>query len=157
MSSQRRRAIAAPGLQLRLMTPVRFFRVALLLPVAIPLAVLPFGMSAVVGLLALSLAFGGAQYILFSGVLFFWVGRVKDPDRIRRMSYVAPLLFIPVQAAGWVLYGYVERLSNPELVGIWEPLIAFAAYILIVGYAYVGVINLLYAVIFRSASRAVEP
>ena len=142
---------------LGLMNPVVFFRIALLLPLVLPLALLPFGMNSVVGVLALSLAFGGAQYVVFASVLFLWIGRVKDTERIRRLSYVAPLLFIPVQAAGWVIYGYVEKLSNPELVGTWEPLIAFAVYILLIGYAYVGAVNLLYLVIFRRAARAIEP
>jgi hypothetical protein len=138
-------------------TPVSFFRIALLLPVALPLALLPFGMNAVVGVLTLSLAFGGAQYLLFAGVLFFLVGRVKDPGRIRRVSYFAPLLFIPVQATGWLIHGYIEKLSNPELVGIWELVLPFAAYIFLVGYAYVGLVNLLYLAIFKKEIHASEP
>jgi len=139
------------------MSPVSFFRLALALPILLPLVLLPFGLNTVVALLAMSLAFGGVQYLLFAAYLFWWVGHVKDPARIRRMSYIAPIIFIPIQAIGWIVYGYIKKLSNPELVGIWESLIPFAVYILLIGYAYVGVVNLAYLVMFRGANRAVEP
>lgn len=54
------------------------------------------------------------------------------------------MLFIPIQAGGCLIYGYIEHLSDPKLVGIWYGLPVFAVYILIVGYVYVGLVNFTY-------------
>lgn len=124
------------------MSPATFFRISLAIPIALPLLALPFGMSAVVGILLISLAFGGAQYMAFAVWLFFAIGRKQSSEGMQKLSIISPLLFVPIQAIGWVTWGYYERLSNPELVGIWEPLIAFAIYTLAVGYLYVGIVNL---------------
>lgn len=136
------------------MKPTHFFRLALVLPMALPLVLWPFGMNTVAIALAFSLTFGGVQYLLFAGFLFWWIGRVQDTARIRQMSYVAPLLFIPVQAVGWIVHSYIQKLSNPALSGIWEPLILFAAYILVIGYVYVGIVNVLYLVVFGKKHSA---
>lgn len=105
----------------------------------------------------LSLAFGGVQYMLFAGVLFYWVGRLKDAERIRRLSYVAPLYFIPVQSIGWVISGYIQKITNPDLVGIWDALPIFATYTIVVGYVYVGAVNLLYIIFFRGSRHDATP
>jgi hypothetical protein len=124
------------------MSPVTFFRISLVLPIVLPLVALPFGMNAVAGILLIALTFGGAQYIAFALWLFFAIGRKQSSERIQKLSIISPLLFVPIQAVGWVAWGYYGRLSNPELVGIWEPLVVFAVYTLAVGYLYVGIVNL---------------
>jgi hypothetical protein len=136
------------------MTPVTYFRASLLLPIAAPLALLPFGMNAVAAILLMSLGFGGIQYVIFAAFLFWWIGRLKTPRRIRRLSLIAPLCFVPVQAAGWVIYGYLSTLSIPGPTGIWNVLPAFAVYTLVIGYVYVGIVNLLYAIFFRNHETA---
>jgi hypothetical protein len=139
------------------MKPVVFFRAALFLPVLLPLAFLPLDLNTGGGLLLLSLVFGGVQYVFFAAYLFHWVGRVKDPELIRRRSYVAPLAFIPVQAIGWLIACYFLKIFNPSLSGIWTPLLVYATYILLIGYAYVGIVNLLYLLIFKISKRAIGP
>lgn len=123
------------------MTPVRFYRLSLLAPILLPLPLLPFGIGA---LLFIALGFGGIQYCLFAAALYAAIGHLKSAERIQRLARWTPVLFIPVQAAGWLIAGYVERLSNPALVDIWEPLLPFAVYILIIGYGYVGLVALTY-------------
>lgn len=138
------------------MSSILFFRAALLLPIVLPLALLPFEPGFIGALLLMSLAFGGIQYIFFAAYLFYWIGRVKDPERIRRRSFVTPLIFIPVQAIGWIITGYIQKLSNQNLGGIWESLIVFSAYILLVGYAYVGIVNIMYFLIFKNHKPRIE-
>lgn len=131
------------------MTAVRFFRATLVLPILTPLLLVPFGLNWFLGLLFISLAFGGLQYIVFATIVFFWIGRLKEAQKIRRLSYWAPLLLISFQAAGWVAWCYMERLSNPELVGCWGALVLFAVYVLFIGYAYVVLVNLVYVVLYK--------
>jgi hypothetical protein len=141
------------------MSPIRFFRIALLLPIAVPLLLLPFGLNAVLGVLILSLTFGGLQYLLFAGIMYYWIGSLKEAALIQRSSYWAPVLFIPIQAGGWLMYGYYERLSNPNLVGIWDGVLVFSIYIIILGYVYVGLVNLAYSFVKKSgiAPSEVKP
>jgi hypothetical protein len=132
------------------MSPIRFFRIALMLPIAVPLVFLPFGVNAVSAILLFSLAFGGLQYLLFACLMFYFIGRLREAEEIQRLSYWAPVIFIPIQAGGWLIFGYIERLSNPNLVGIWDGLIVFPVYILIVGYVYVGLVNLTYGILNKN-------
>jgi hypothetical protein len=89
---------------------------------------------------------GGVQYLIFSVWLFFAIGRKQTSEEMQKLSAISPLLFVPVQAVGWVAWGYYQRMSNPELVGIWEPLIPFAVYTLVIGYLYVGIVNLTFLI-----------
>jgi hypothetical protein len=114
-----------------------------LLPIAAPLLLLPFGASAVLALLFMSLAFGGVQYVIFALLIFVVIGRLKSTKQIERLSYWAPLMFVPFQAIGWLTYSYIQRPSNPELTGIWPALFPLAVYALFIGYAYVGLVTLL--------------
>src|SRR5918993_3410861 len=90
------------------MTSKRYFQISLLLPIAAPLVSLSFaglfaspspgpapGWRVVLLLLFGSLLFGGVPYILFAAGLLFWM-RGKGAREVQRMTYVAPLLFIPV-------------------------------------------------------------
>ncbi|MBC3926631.1 hypothetical protein [Undibacterium sp. CY21W] len=123
------------------MTPVRFYRLSLLAPILLPLPFLPFGIGT---LLLFTLGFGGVQYAIFAAILYIAIGRLKSAESIQRLARWVPVLFIPFQAAGWLINCYFERLSNPALIGNWDPLLPFAAYILVVGYGYVGLVALTY-------------
>ncbi len=123
------------------MTSRKFFRLSLVLPIALPLAFLPFGTNLVSALLLLSITFGGVQYILFAAWMYFAIGRRQCDEDIQRLSLLSPLLFAPVQAVGWLAYGYYEKLSNPALIGLWDGLLPFAIYTLLIGYFYVLLIN----------------
>ena len=117
---------------------VTFYRCALLLPLVAPMLFVPFGVKAALAVWMLSLGFGGAQYLVFAVAMFVIVGRVQPDDRIWQLALAAPVLFAPVALAGSVAYGYIERLSNPELVGIWDVTLPMLFYTLVFGYAYVG-------------------
>ncbi|MBI5007435.1 MAG: hypothetical protein HZB95_10000 [Nitrosomonadales bacterium] len=140
------------------MSPIRFFRIALILPIALPLVFLPFGMNVASAVLLLSLVFGGIQYLLFACVMFFLIGRIKDEARIQKLSFCAPLLFIPIQGGGWLLYEYIDQLFNPDIIYSWGELIPFAVYILIIGYVYVGLVNIVYGIVKNGPQQStIEP
>ncbi len=123
------------------MTPVRFYRIALLIPLLLPLTLLPFEIGAV---FFMALAFGGVQYIVFAAALFIVIGRLKSTEKIQRLALWAPVLFVPVQVLGWVSFGYIERLANPDLAGVWEALPIFVVWVLVLGYMYVGLVALIF-------------
>lgn len=130
------------------MTPATYYRSSLAAPIAFPFLLLPLGIGAVNGLLLLALAFGGIQYVFFAAWMFIAIGRRRDLERIQELTYLAPVLFLPLQAFGWVAWKYYQGLSNPNLTdGIWEPLLLFAFYTVVVGYAYVIAVNCLFVVL----------
>lgn len=125
------------------MSPRTYYRASLLFPLLLPIAMLLLaGESSVAAILFISLGFGGVAYLVLAVVLYIWLGHLSSVAEMRRLSYKVPLLFIPVQSGFWLISYYVERMSNPELVGGWEGLPVFAVYILIIGYSYVLLVNL---------------
>lgn len=123
------------------MTPRTYFRLSLLAPLLLPLLALPLGVNAVFAVLMLSLVFGGAQYAIFALCLFVAIGRLRSTSRILRLVYWSPILFVPIQALGWLAYCAFERHRHPELSGGWEELLPGAVYSLLVGYGYALVVH----------------
>ena len=111
-------------------------------------------------ILELSLEFGGIAYLFFGAALFYWLGKLATSKSMRKLTYIAPLLFIPVQAIFWLTSYYIEKLSNPDLAGGWDGIPIFAVYILIIGYCYVVIVNMGYFMFSRlgfTQEHAVAP
>ena len=138
------------------MSVVSFFRFSLALPLILPLLLMPFGLNAVGVLLYLALGFGGLQYLLFALLMSYYIGKLRTERRIRHLSYWAPVMFVPIQALGWVLWAGYQWYINPNTSGVFTPLLPFAAYTIIIGYAYVGVVNIFY-VLFRGVGWVNAP
>ncbi len=122
------------------MSPVTFFRISLALPIALPILSVPFG----AGVLLIALAFGGVQYAALAIWLFFAIEKQRNAAGIQKLSFLSPLIFVPVQAVGWIAWVFYERQSNPALEWGLEALPGFAVYSLVIGYLYVGVVNAAY-------------
>jgi hypothetical protein len=118
--------------------PSTFFRASLLLPVFLPLVLLPFGNAAITVILVLSLTFGGVQYVLFAGWLFFWIGPSRSSRQIRRLLFWAPIAFVPIQALGWLAYVAWGASGREQFGRAFGALPLFSAFTLLVGYFYVG-------------------
>lgn len=106
---------------------------------------MPFGDGFVIAILYLSLAFGGVQYACFAFFLFILVGKLRSVSKIRHLVISAPILFIPVQYAGWVIFTLVEY----GRVGNFLEILPMAFYTIILGYAYVFCVFIAYGA-FRS-------
>ena len=118
-----------------------FYRIALGLPLAVPLLLLALDRSALGGVVILSAVFGGVQYLLFALVLGRWLGRVQGPARMDRALWRAPLLFLPVLAVGWLLFFAVQGDLGALYGALWM-LPPMAIWCLALGYAYVGLARL---------------
>ena len=91
-------------------------------------------MSLALAVLMLSMSFGGLQYACFAAVLFFAIGRLYSPSKLKSFALWVPILFVPVQVLGWLGYLVVTTGS----VGDWTSVFPGAAYLLILGYVYVA-------------------
>lgn len=138
------------------MSPVWFFRLSLLLPVVIPL-LLSFEDSQFSRFMMTSLTFGGEEYVLFAVILYFWIGRLKDPQRIRRLSCWAPVLFIPVQAVPRAVVIHLAAPGSGDILS-WAFLgaLMFSPFILVIGYGYVVLVNLFYVLYYEAGRRPAE-
>lgn len=125
------------------MSPRTFFRLALLMPIATPPLLLPFGTNIFATLLYMSLIFGGVQYIVFALVLFIVIGKLKVTKQIKQLMYWAPLMYLPFQAIGWFAFSHLQDQSSLGLIDTWSALLPFVVYSLLIGYAYVGLALLL--------------
>ena len=137
------------------MKTLTFYRIALGLPLAVPLLVFALDRSALGGVLIMSAVFGGAQYLLFALAFGAWLGRLQAPAAIERALWRTPLLFQPVQAIGWLLVFDVQVEPGAIYGALWM-LLPLALWCLVLGYAYVGLARLACGVL-RRLGRVRDP
>ena len=143
------------------MDAVRFYRWSLALPLAVPI------LAGLVSLLlvgygsqdsVLFLVFGGVfvfsglslaplvliAYAVLALVLLRWM-HGRSEAHIRRASRFAPLAMLPIQWAVITAFNLLDVLladgMRPNWEGWWLPLAYMSAWILVVGYFYVALVN----------------
>lgn len=99
--------------------------------------------------LMLSVVFGGVQYAVFAICIFVVIGRLQSTCSILRLVYWAPILYVPVQALGWIAYSTYLRHRQPEMGPGWEELLPGAAYSLLVGYVFALVVHAGFALLTK--------
>jgi hypothetical protein len=127
------------------MTPLSFFRLALILPFGLPLLALPFGVNALTAVLMLSMFFGGIQYAVFAAAMVVILGRRETNERMLSLCFWAPFLFLPLLLGGWAAS---TTLRGYELH--WGDLLPLTVYDLLLGYFYVGLCSAVYLGLKRS-------
>ncbi|GGB93408.1 hypothetical protein GCM10011352_19350 [Marinobacterium zhoushanense] len=131
------------------MTGKRYFQISLLAPLIVPLCA-PVLFYTGIGLLEtlaavlfFSLIYAGPAYLVFGlAVLFFT--RNMSVSQIRRVSYFAPFIFIGIL----LLIAILAKLlwfQHAE----FESIFPISVFILIFGYMYVGLVNLIYELSFK--------
>jgi hypothetical protein len=121
----------------------------LLAPLAVPFLALPFGANAMLAVLMLSLVFGGIQYAIFALCLSIVIGHMRSTPSILRLVCWAPIIFVSVQALGWLAYSVFQRLQHPEMSGIWEELLPGTVYALLIGYPYALLVHAGFALLSK--------
>src|SRR6267142_1989991 len=129
----------------------RYFQFSLLLPLILPAMVLLLFESSlrrgsVVFILIFSLYLGGLPYLLFVIGLFFWM-RGKDVRQIQRMTFIAPLLFAGFFVICVIAAIPIQFLMIGEVRIEAEVVLQCCVVILALGYAYVLVANVGYAIL----------
>lgn len=124
----------------------RYFQLSFLLPIILPLPALLVarpglrGWNSVILVLWGSLLIGGIPYLLFLAGLFYWI-RDKDFKAIQRVTFIAPLLFIPVFVYCAAAIIPLQILKTGEVRVEGSGVFTFCIFILIIGYFYVLLAN----------------
>ena len=121
------------------MTEITFYRCSAILPVLFPfVAHLVYRDEPAIGLVdrvAIPLYLSGIAwpvYIPFAAALFWWLRR-QPVERYRRMSWVAPLLFLPPFLSYLLAVRWWTESTEP-----WAGVLAFySVVVLLFGYGYV--------------------
>jgi len=138
---------------MREITEVNFYRWSAILPIVLPLFAYvlawhtstPRGvLNGVATLVVLAGVAGGPAYVPFISVVLCLL-RKRPVTTYRVVSFVAPLLFIPVFVLYLFLFGYVVQTSEP----FWPTALFYIPYLVAVGFGYVGLIHVLRLVLSR--------
>ena len=129
----------------------RYFQASLFLPLIVPVIVLllfepSFAYGGVVFILIFSLFLGGIPYLLFLIGLFVWM-RKKDVHAVQRMTFFAPLLFAPMFVFCALAAVPIQYLMIGEVRIEADVVFQCCVVILVLGYAYVLVVNAGYGVL----------
>jgi hypothetical protein len=126
--------------------PETYYRTSLALPIVLPLLVagpglLTSGMdgmsSGFGGFLGMSLVFGGVPYLVTAGILLFLMRRM-DARGMARLTWLAPLLMLPVAWACWYAFSAV---TNDRMTGEAGMMLLLSGFVLAFGYAYVVAVH----------------
>ncbi|MCP4653503.1 MAG: hypothetical protein GY858_09025 [Candidatus Omnitrophica bacterium] len=132
-------------------TEIRYYRVSLLLPILLPLAFLPFWKTTTNGALLMlipSLIFGAGPYLVLACLLY----RIskRGAFEFKRWFILSPLIMVLLSVTsslGFFIVAVGIRKINPPLIFVgW---IFTGMYSLIIGYIYVGIINLFAKLLIR--------
>lgn len=161
------------GCPKEVMTPIKYFKLSLALPVALPLTLgcvvllrwlldFPLVVNGPIGLLSYfligALVVGGVPYIVLVSALLR-IFRHKSADWYARFVFVLPILFAAMMGVGGTVFELVSE-DRRHALGTGLSLAEFS---LIFGYPYVFLAHALYIVLHRlgfiqedSAVRAIE-
>ena len=147
------------GCPKEVMTPIKYFKLSLALPVALPLTLgwvvllrwlldFPLVVNGPIGLLSYfligALVVGGVPYIILVSALLR-IFRHKSADWWAKFFFVLPILFAVMMGVGGTV---LELVSHGSRNAIGEGL-ALAKFSLIFGYPYVFLAHAVYAVLHR--------
>ena len=121
-----------------------FFRVALLLPLAVPLLALFYGDGRIAAILTISLWAVGVEYVLFAIFPCVHIGRLESFERVKGYLWLAPVYFIPVSIIGWYVRAFWDRRSNPDLIVSLDAIPLLVVFGLVVCYGYCVITGLIF-------------
>lgn len=117
----------------------RYFITTLALPMIIAvIGVLVVGVIADVGYGNISTLL--TPYLCFFVVLSFWASN-NPPNKIRKMAYRAPLVYLVFELSYLVVEYATGASLAKDLVGLGGVLIIVSTYIIIIGYLYVFIME----------------
>jgi hypothetical protein len=132
------------------MTPAGFFRLTLLLPLAVPALAWMFTPNMLANIIVLSVVIAGIPYLLFALGMWFALGRLPPSMAVPGIVLLAPLLFLPLQGLAWMGWSAYTNGVGEGLIGAAFAFLPFIFFILVFGYTYV----VLAVLAFHFLSRA---
>src|SRR5215471_11369501 len=142
----------------------RYFQLFYVWPIVLPVVVLllPAGVVAnwVLELCREVLYSGGVPYLLFAGAMLFWSWD-KEGASVRRSTYLAPLLFLPAFAFSLLIAWRRASMYPQELAELFVMFflygLVFTVPVSILGYGYVGLVNLAFVILRSVGAFGDEP
>lgn len=125
---------------------ITFFRALLLLPLLLPVSALFFGINAAIAVLVLSVRIGGLAYLAFGCLVFFGLGRIRSESQLHKLIWLSPILYMPILIVGWFAQVLIGRMKTPGLQMSAADVLPLVVYGLLLGYLYVVVAELLFAI-----------
>lgn len=131
----------------------RYFQLSLALPLTFPLLGYFFPQSVLMMILFTAATIGGIPYLLLAAGVLWW-SRKHDEHALRRLSYILPLIYLPLLIIALFLWTSLSTggLPAPERFG--KSVLGFSAYTLVIGYGYVLLANLIYEIFYDRPSQA---
>jgi len=134
-----------------------FYRLSLSVPVLVPLLFyllsLLSGSSKFSNLLMASLAIGGVQYLFFTAVMFYLIGRLGSLREIKILFWCSPLIYILFATIGWHLFDawmYFKSRKPLSADVVFGPLIFFSIFGSLFGYIYCLIIEIIFQILKRT-------
>jgi hypothetical protein len=140
---------------------VRFFRLALLLPIVVPLLLWPamrFSGNGQSPLFASALLFGGSlviagiPYLVFAIGAAWWARRRSSPE-LRRFALRAPFYFAPFAGTAYFLFG-LATVNPPNTTWLIRTGADLALLAVVFGYVYVALGLALARLVSTKAGRS---
>jgi hypothetical protein len=119
------------------MAPIGFFRLTLLLPLAVPAFAWLFTPNMLANIIVLSVVVAGIPYLLFAAWMWFALGRSPGTLTVPGLILLAPLLFLPLQAFAWLAWSAYMNGFGEGLIGAAFAFLPFVFFIIVFGYTYV--------------------
>ncbi len=126
----------------------RYFQSSLALPLLFPLLGYVFPESVIMMILFTAIIIGGAPYLLLAAGILWW-SRRRDEHALRRLSYVLPLIYLPLLILALFLWTTLSTGTLPEAGRFAQSILDFSGYTLVIGYGYVLLVNLIYEVVYH--------
>ena len=124
-----------------------FYRIALLLPILMPLILMLVGKGSVAAALIISFWTMGVEYILFTVFSFFYIGYLDSAESVRKFIWMTPLLFVVISIIGWYLHQFWNKRSNPDLIISVDAIFPIIIFGLVVGYGYWLIAEIFYRIL----------
>ncbi len=119
-----------------------FYRIALVLPLILPVLSLVFFQSRFFSILFIFLMLSGVEYLFFVAISFVYLWRIHSIEQVQRIVWLAPLIFILFALVGSYLQQFWDRRSNPDLLISLDSALPIIVYGLMFGYGYCMLIEL---------------
>ena len=124
-----------------------FYRIALLLPILMPLILILVGRGSIAAALIISFWAMGVEYILFAVLSFFYIGYLDSVESVRKFIWMTPLLFIIISIIGWYIHQFWNKRSNPDLIISVDAILPIIVFGLVIGYGYWLIAEIFYRIL----------
>ncbi len=129
------------------MDVTRAYKLSLLLPIIVPILFAPAlffisflteGLAVVLMAIVYSIVYGGIPYLILVGLLLWWM-RGKNEPQIKQALLLSPLFMLIVFQAFAGVWIALFSEAKPKIGQFAGSLVLLSPFVLIFGYAYVGI------------------